>query len=128
MPIYDYVCANGHTTEVIHGVNDPGPASCPVCGAPLRKAMSAPTVHFKGSGWAKKERSTTPAAAKSGDGDKSRDADKSGDADKSRDGAKSGDGDKSGAAGSPKTSTTGAGETAKKDSSSTPGSASSEAS
>ena len=71
MPIYDYVCANGHTTEVIHGVNDPGPANCPVCGAPLRKALSAPTIVFKGSGWAKKERSSKPAASKSGDGEKS---------------------------------------------------------
>jgi putative FmdB family regulatory protein len=71
VPIYDYVCANGHTTEVIHGVNDPGPANCPVCGAPLRKALSAPTIHFKGSGWAKKERSSKPTAAKSGDGEKS---------------------------------------------------------
>jgi putative FmdB family regulatory protein len=71
VPIYDYVCANGHTTEVIHGVNDNGPANCPVCGAPLRKALSAPTIHFKGSGWAKKERSAKPAATKSSDGEKS---------------------------------------------------------
>jgi len=70
VPIYDYVCANGHTTEVIHGVNDPGPASCPVCGAPLRKALSAPAIVFKGSGWAKKERTAKPAATKSADGDK----------------------------------------------------------
>jgi putative FmdB family regulatory protein len=78
VPIYDYVCANGHTTEVIHGVNDAGPANCPVCGAPLRKAMSAPTIHFKGSGWAKKERSSKPAASKSGEPDKSSEPDKSG--------------------------------------------------
>ena len=71
MPIYDYVCANGHTTEVIHGVNDPGPANCPVCGAPLRKAMSAPTIHFTGSGWAKKERTSKSAPTKSADGEKS---------------------------------------------------------
>ena len=71
MPIYDYVCANGHTTEVIHGVNDAGPANCPVCGAPLRKALSAPTIHFKGSGWAKKERSSKPAASTSGEPEKS---------------------------------------------------------
>jgi putative FmdB family regulatory protein len=71
VPIYDYVCANGHTTEVIHGVNDPGPANCPICGAPLRKALSAPTIVFKGSGWAKKERTSKPAASKSGDAEKS---------------------------------------------------------
>ena len=71
MPIYDYVCANGHTTEVIHGVNDPGPPNCPVCGAPLRKALSAPAIVFKGSGWAKKERSSKPATVKSGESEAS---------------------------------------------------------
>ena len=105
MPIYDYVCANGHTTEVIHGVNDPGPANCPICGAPLRKAVSAPAIVFKGSGWAKMERRTKPAAAKSGDGDKSGKVGESG-----------------------KGATTAAGETAKADSAKPAGSASSEAS
>jgi len=105
VPIYDYVCANGHTTEVIHGVNDAGPANCPICGAPLRKAVSAPAIVFKGSGWAKMERRTKPAAAKSGDGDKSGKVGESG-----------------------KGATTAAGETAKADSAKPAGSASSEAS
>jgi putative FmdB family regulatory protein len=65
VPIYDYVCSNGHVTEVIHGVYAAGPTECPVCGEPLRKAMSAPTIVFKGSGWAKKERSTKPGSTKS---------------------------------------------------------------
>ena len=63
MPIYDYVCANGHRIEVIHSVTAEGPTTCPVCGLPLRKAITAPAVHFKGSGWAKKERSSTATAA-----------------------------------------------------------------
>ncbi|MBA2382482.1 MAG: zinc ribbon domain-containing protein [Chloroflexi bacterium] len=59
MPTYDYLCPNGDRFEVIHSVTGDGPASCPVCGAaPVRKAFSAPTIHFKGSGWAKKDRST----------------------------------------------------------------------
>ena len=70
MPIYDYHCSNcGQTTEVIHGINAPGPRFCPACGAEgtLRKAFAAPTVHFKGSGWAKKDRSSSSGArAKSG--------------------------------------------------------------
>jgi putative FmdB family regulatory protein len=110
VPIYDYVCANGHTTEVIHGVNDPGPANCPVCGAPLRKAVSAPAIVFKGSGWAKVDRKTKPVTAKSGVGDKS------------------GEGDKAAKAGEPKTATTGAAETARTDSAKPAGTASSEAS
>lgn len=62
MPIYDYLCSNcRHVTEVIHGINDAGPRFCPSCGAEgiMKKALSTPTVHFKGSGWAKKDRSST---------------------------------------------------------------------
>ena len=58
MPLYDYDCAAcGRRFEVIHGVHAEGPNSCPLCGSgPVRKAIAAPTIHFKGSGWAKKER------------------------------------------------------------------------
>jgi len=74
MPLYDYDClACGRRIEVIHGVHAPGPTHCPNCGAgPLKKAISAPAVHFKGSGWAKRDRraTITQAAAKaSGDTD-----------------------------------------------------------
>jgi putative FmdB family regulatory protein len=76
MPTYDYVCAAcGHRTEILHGVNDSGPMACPECGVEgsMTKAIAAPTFHFKGSGWAKKDRSDgsrTKAAAKA-DGDSS---------------------------------------------------------
>ncbi|HYL41042.1 MAG TPA: FmdB family zinc ribbon protein [Candidatus Binatus sp.] len=59
MPIYDYACSHcGRVTEVIHGINDQGPRFCPNCGAEgtMRKAMSAPAIVFKGSGWAKVDR------------------------------------------------------------------------
>ena len=79
MPIYDYVCSNCTTrTEFIHGIEAPAPRFCPTCGAEgtLRKAVSAPSVHFRGSGWAKKDRSTaatskTKAAAAAGSGESS---------------------------------------------------------
>ena len=61
MPIYDYTCsACGHLTEVIHGINDHGPRFCPECGAEgtMTKAFTTPAIHFKGSGWAKKDRSS----------------------------------------------------------------------
>lgn len=75
MPIYDYTCAScGHLTEVIHGIHEGGPRFCPSCGAEgtMRKGFAAPAVHFKGSGWAKKDRSATSTpgrskTAKSGD-------------------------------------------------------------
>jgi putative FmdB family regulatory protein len=58
MPLYDYVCADcGHEVEIMHSVHGHGPTACPVCGGPMKKAIVAPAVHFKGSGWARKERS-----------------------------------------------------------------------
>ena len=64
MPIYDYVCSScGHRMEVIHGVHAAGPSECPACGGQMRKAFAPPAVHFKGTGWAKKERSSKPAKA-----------------------------------------------------------------
>lgn len=65
MPIYDYACSNcGQTTEVIHGIDAPAPRFCPACGAEgtLRKAFATPAVHFKGSGWAKKDRSSSSSS------------------------------------------------------------------
>jgi putative FmdB family regulatory protein len=61
MPAYDYDCAAcGRRFEVIHGVHADPPTTCPLCGkGPIRKAISAAAVHYKGSGWAKKERRAT---------------------------------------------------------------------
>lgn len=65
MPLYDYDCAAcGTRFEVVHGVHAEPPTTCPICGGgPIKKAFAPPTIHFKGSGWAKKERR---AAASSG--------------------------------------------------------------
>ncbi len=72
MPIYDYECANCRRRfEVVHGVHVPGPTSCPLCGGgPVRKAISAPAVHFKGSGWAKKERRASAPSSKKDAGER----------------------------------------------------------
>ena len=68
MPAYDYDCtACGRRFEVLHGVHADRPTTCPLCGGgPVRKAISAPTIHYKGSGWAKKERraTATPSTSK----------------------------------------------------------------
>ena len=79
MPIYDYICSScKHRVEVIHGINDAGPRFCPSCGleGTMRKALVSPAIHFKGSGWAKKDRSstsgtTTKASSSSGSNDSS---------------------------------------------------------
>jgi putative FmdB family regulatory protein len=62
VPIYEYVCrACGHRADILHGVNEGGPHFCPECGAEgsMRKAFAPPTLVFKGSGWAKKDRSAS---------------------------------------------------------------------
>jgi putative FmdB family regulatory protein len=74
MPTYDYVCgACGHRVEVVHRIHEHGPVECPNCHArAMRKAIGAPTVLYKGSGWAKKDRGAatrTKAAAKAGSSD-----------------------------------------------------------
>jgi len=70
MPLYDYVCtACGTRIEVMHGVNDAGPGLCSACGGTLRRALSAPAIVFKGSGWAKKDaRSAAPSKGGKPDG------------------------------------------------------------
>ena len=63
MPTYEYRClACGRQVEVMHGIEAPGPAECAVCGGVMRKALSTPAIHFKGSGWAKKDAQATARA------------------------------------------------------------------
>ena len=73
MPIYEYACtACDHRVDILLGINDPGPHFCPSCGreGTMRKLFAPPTIHYKGSGWAKKDRggsggTKTAASAKS---------------------------------------------------------------
>jgi putative FmdB family regulatory protein len=76
MPIYDYRCtACDHLSEVIHGINDPGPRFCESCGAEgtMRKGFATPAVLFKGSGWARKDRGSRAVGSEtSSDGSRSK--------------------------------------------------------
>lgn len=99
MARYDYDCAAcGRRFEATHGVFEDGPTACPRCGSgPVRKAFSPPTIHFKGSGWAKKERQASTAArasrtAGSGTDSASHDGSSSGDAAAPSDGSTGGAG------------------------------------
>lgn len=85
MPLYDYDCsACGRRFEVVHGLHAERPTVCPICGkGPIRKAISAAAVHYKGTGWAKKERraTATPGTSKaSGEGSSSESGSKADDA------------------------------------------------
>jgi putative FmdB family regulatory protein len=81
VPLYDYDCAAcGRRFEVIHGVHADPPAACPLCGGgPVRKAITAASVHYRGTGWAKKERRAAIKSGPSSKGDDgSTDSDSSG--------------------------------------------------
>ena len=67
MPRYDYRCSScGREVEVMHGIHESGPQACDHCGGAMRKALSSPAIHFKGSGWAKKDAAATAGKASSG--------------------------------------------------------------
>ncbi|HUY70643.1 MAG TPA: FmdB family zinc ribbon protein [Gaiellaceae bacterium] len=52
MPFYELKCPNGHLFEVFHGMSEPGPQACEVCGAsPLERVLYPVAVHYKGSGF-----------------------------------------------------------------------------
>ncbi len=52
MPIYEYKCPNGHLFETFHGMMEPSPETCEVCGAgPLQRVLHPVAVHYKGAGF-----------------------------------------------------------------------------
>jgi putative FmdB family regulatory protein len=51
MPIYEYKCENGHVFDVIQKMTDEPLHECQECGAPASRVLSAPAIHFKGSGF-----------------------------------------------------------------------------
>jgi putative FmdB family regulatory protein len=75
LPIYEYKCPNGHLFEVIHGMNDPSPTACEVCGeGPLQRVLHPVAVHYKGSGFYSTDygrKSKKEAAKDSGSSDSS---------------------------------------------------------
>ena len=46
MPLYDYQCDNGHTTEIFAGMNDDRPKvlRCETCGCGAHRVFSTPVV------------------------------------------------------------------------------------
>lgn len=53
MPLYEYECsACGQRFELIQRFADLPAETCVACGkGPVHKLLSAPAVHFKGTGW-----------------------------------------------------------------------------
>jgi putative FmdB family regulatory protein len=51
MPTYEYRCENGHTFEALQSMSEDALDTCEVCGAPAQRILSAPAIHYKGSGF-----------------------------------------------------------------------------
>jgi putative FmdB family regulatory protein len=51
MPIYEYKCEKGHEVEEMQSIKDAPLEKCPECGAPTRRVLHSPAIHFKGSGF-----------------------------------------------------------------------------
>ena len=52
MPLYEYQCRKcKHRFERIQKFSDPTLKTCPECGGTVDQLLSAPAVHFKGSGF-----------------------------------------------------------------------------
>ena len=51
MPIYEYQCENGHVFDVMQKMAEEALTECIECGAPCARVLTAPAVHFKGSGF-----------------------------------------------------------------------------
>ncbi len=66
MPIYEYKCENGHVFEVIQKMTDEPLRECEECGAPAARVLSAPAIHFKGSGFHNTDYGTRKSGANGG--------------------------------------------------------------
>ena len=74
VPIYEYKCPNGHLFDAFHGMTEPGPTVCTVCGeGPLQIVLHPVAVHYKGSGFYSTDygRKSKQPAKDSGSGDSS---------------------------------------------------------
>jgi putative FmdB family regulatory protein len=68
MPIYEYRCAKGHAFEVFQSMSEDPVERCVECGAAAERVLSAPAVHFKGSGFYTTDYARKGAKRASGDG------------------------------------------------------------
>ncbi len=76
MPIYEYLCTDGHRFDRLQSFSDDALTVCEVCGKPVQRVLHAPAVHFKGKGFYATDYGR---GGKAGGGDKSGDSGSSSD-------------------------------------------------
>ena len=70
MPLYEYVCKKcKHRFEKIQKFSDRLVKKCPECGGPVERPLSAPAVHFKGSGFYVNDYNARKGGGSDSDGD-----------------------------------------------------------
>ncbi len=112
MPLYEYKCPNGHLFEVIHGMTEPSPQKCEVCGAsPLERVLHPVAVHYKGSGFYStdygrggRKSAKESGSSESGSSDSSSSGDSGGSSDSGSSGSSSSSGGDSGSSSTPASS------------------------
>ena len=71
MPIYEYKCDNGHVFDVMQKMAEEPLTECVECGAPAHRVLTAPAVHFKGSGFYNTDYGKRKGGGSNGSGDSS---------------------------------------------------------
>lgn len=89
MPIYEYKCENGHVFEAIQSFSDEPLNKCEECGAPASRVLSAPAIHFKGSGFHNTDYGTRKSGANGGSSESSGESGGSGSSESKSDSGKS---------------------------------------
>lgn len=68
MPTYEYQCGDcGYQFEQVQKITEDSLVTCPTCGKDsLRRLMSAPAFHLKGSGWYKTDYASSSSGSSGG--------------------------------------------------------------
>jgi putative FmdB family regulatory protein len=83
LPLYEYRCLKcKRHTEKIENLNGPHLKKCPHCGGKMGSVITAPSIHFKGTGWYVTDYGRKTSGGDAGKSDKSEGSDKSEKSDK----------------------------------------------
>ena len=107
MPIYEYKCDNGHVFDVMQKMSEEPLTECVECGAPAHRVLTAPAVHFKGSGFYNTDYGKRKGGSSNGSGDSSSGSSSSESSSSSSDGSSSSGSDSKAAASSSSSSSSG---------------------